>query len=205
MKRSSRFSQIAAAAVFGLLSCTALGWQRAAGPTELQRGLLYADLWMQTSAEYVACCLQTYRFAADQIERDARQNIVDGHWRPDQTGGAPPAVIMDLDETVLDNSAFQTFLYDSGQNFSEEIWERFVSDHRSSIRLVPGAKDFIQRMESLGITVSYITNREESLRQATIDSLGQWGVNVKGLEDANGLRLLMQQNGESIKKPRRDL
>jgi acid phosphatase len=43
------------------------------------------------------------------------------------------------------------------------------------------------------------------LRQATIDSLAQGGVNVKGLEDPAGLRLLTQRHGESIKKPRRDL
>src|SRR5262245_38989054 len=138
----TRFSRMTAIVVVGICTSTALGLQRATQPTELQRGLLYADLWMQTSAEYVACCLLTYRLAGDQIERDARQSITDGRWRPDQTNGAPPAVIMDLDETVLDNGTFQTFLYDSGQNFSDELWDRFVTDHRTSNCMVPGATDF---------------------------------------------------------------
>jgi 5'-nucleotidase (lipoprotein e(P4) family) len=200
----SRFSRISLAACIALLSCTALGWQRAAAPTELQRGLLFADLWMQTSAEYVACCLQTYHLAGDIIEQDLRQFRTSESAQPVEKR-LPPAIIMDLDETVLDNSTFQTFLYESGQDYSDPAYNKFVSDYRLSIRLVPGAKEFIDRVESLGITVAFITNREEMLRQATIDSLAQGGVNVKGLDDPNGLRMLTQKHGESIKKPRRDL
>jgi len=205
MKLSTGFSRFSAVALFALLSCTALGWQRAAGPTELQRGLLYADLWVQTSAEYVACCLQTYHLAGDIIEQDLKQLRLSESAQPVEKRGLPPAIIMDLDETVLDNSTFQTYLYESGQDYSDPVYNKFVSDYRLSIRLVPGAKDFIDRVESLGIMVAYITNREEVLRQATIESLAQGGANVKGLDDATGLRLLTQKHGESIKKPRRDL
>jgi 5'-nucleotidase (lipoprotein e(P4) family) len=200
----SRFSRISLAACLALLSCTALGWQRSAVPTDLQRGLLYADLWMQTSAEYVACCLQTYHLAGDIVEQDLRQLRASESVQPLEKH-QPPAIIMDLDETVLDNSTFQTYLFESGQDYSDPAFTKFVSDYRLSICLVPGAKEFIDRVESLGITVSYITNREEVLRQATIDSLAQSGVNVKGLDDPTGLRLLPQRHGESIKKPRRDL
>jgi len=204
MKLSTGFSRIAAVAIFGLLTCSALGWQRASAPTEMQRGLLYADLWMQTSAEYVACCLQTYHLAGDISEQDFKWFRANESAQPAEKR-LPPAIIMDLDETVLDNSTFQTYLYESGQDYSDPVYNKFVSDYRLSIRLVPGAKDFIDRMESLGITVAYITNREEVLRQATIDSLAQGGVNVKGLDDPTGLRMLTQKHGESIKKPRRDL
>jgi len=205
MKFSSRFSRTAGVFLLALLSCTALGWQRFTPPTELQRGLLYADLWMQTSAEYVACCLQTYHLAGDIIEQDLRQERAADASVPPDKRGLPPAIIMDLDETVLDNSTFQTCLFESGQDYSDDLYNKFVSDCRSTIRLVPGARDFIDRMEALGITVSYITNREEVLRQATIDSLALGGVNVKGLEDPANLRLLTQRHGEPIKKPRRDL
>jgi len=143
--RSSRFSQIATVAIFGLLSCSALGWQRASAPTELQRGLLYADLWMQTSAEYVACCLQTYHLAGDIIEQDLRWFRSSESAQPAEKR-LPPAIIMDLDETVLDNSTFQTYLYESGQDYSDPVYNKFVSDYRLSIRLVHGAKDFIDRV-----------------------------------------------------------
>src|SRR5262249_12022476 len=107
---------------------------------------------------------------------------------PAEQRGNPPAVVMDLDETVLDNATFQTYLYDSGQDYSDDVFSKFVSDHRTTIRLVPGAKDFIARAEALGVTVIYITNREEPLRQATIDTLAQWGVSTQGLDDASGVK-----------------
>ena len=205
MKCLSRFSRFSAAALFALLIATALGVQSQSQPTELQRGLLYADLWVQTSAEYVACCLQTYQLAGEHLEHEMARLHAEQARQAADLPTLPPAVIMDLDETVLDNATFQTFLYDSGQNYADDLFIKFVSDNRKSIRLVPGAKDFIDHAEALGVTVSYITNREEPLRQATIETLAQWGINVRGLDDPKGVRLLLAAHGESIKKPRRDL
>jgi acid phosphatase len=117
----------------------------------------------------------------------------------------PPAVVMDLDETVLDNGTLQSHLYLNGINYSDPEFARFVSENYDTIRLVPGAKDFIHRTESLGVTVVYITNRMESIREATVKTLGQWDVNTAGLESADSGRLLMQTGKESAKKPRRDV
>jgi 5'-nucleotidase (lipoprotein e(P4) family) len=205
MKHAVHFRRISAIVLLAVLTVAALGWQLAPQPTELQQGLLYADLWMQTSAEYVACCLQTYQLAGDKVEHDMQLIHTAQEHEPKDLHGPPPAVVMDLDETVLDNSTFQTYLYDSGQNYSDELWNKFMTEHWSSIRLVPGAKDFIARAESLGVTVIYITNREEPLRQPTIEAMKQLGINTQGMDDVNGLRFLMQKHGESIKKPRRDL
>jgi acid phosphatase len=201
----SRYRRISAVAVVGLLCCSALGREDATERSALQRGLLYADLWVQTSAEYVACCLQTYQLAGDRVEQEVEKLRADDAHVPNDQRGLPPAVIMDLDETVLDNAVYQTYLYDIGQNYTEENWTHFQKENPSSIRLVPGAKDFIDRVESLGATVVYITNREEPIRQATVDTLNQWGINTAGLDDPNSTRLLMQTHGESVKKPRRDV
>ncbi len=190
---------------WGLLSSAALGWQAAPHPTDLQRGLLYSDLWVQTSGEYIACCLQTYQMATEQVKRNLEQFRVEQSKLPPEERGKPPAVVMDLDETVLDNGTYQTYLYDNGLNYKDDNWNSFISEHWASIRLVPGAKEFIARAESLGITVVYITNREEPLREATIKTMKQWGVNTDGMDDPASLRLIVQNHGESIKKPRRDL
>jgi len=106
---------------------------------------------------------------------------------------------MDLDETVLDNGTYQTYLYDSGQNHSTELFSKWVTDERASIRLVPGAKDFIQRMEALGVTVIYITNRPDALRDVTIETLAQWGINTQGLGDASSCRLLLKPTANRAK------
>src|SRR5205085_6456645 len=53
--------------------------------------------------------------------------------------------------------------------------------------------------------VIYITNRPDALRDVTIETLAQWGINTQGLDDASGCRLLLETNGESSKTARRDL
>src|SRR5262249_14967600 len=67
-----------------------------------QQRSLDADLYLQTSGEFRACCLQTYRLAGERLRTKLAALT---------TKDPPPAVIMDLDETVLDNSPFQTWLY----------------------------------------------------------------------------------------------
>jgi 5'-nucleotidase (lipoprotein e(P4) family) len=205
MKSRVPFWRFACVSIFGALTAAALGWQAAPHPTDLQRGLLYSDLWVQSSGEYVACCLQTYQMATEQVKRDLDQFRAEQNKLPPEERSKPPAVVMDLDETVLDNGTYQTYLYDSGQNYSDDNWNKFIAEHWESIRLLPGAKEFIARAESLGITVTYITNREEPLREATIKTMKQWGVNTEGMDDPESLRLITQKHGESIKKPRRDL
>ena len=157
---------------------------------------------MQTSGEYVANCLQTYRIAADQVERNLKELQAREIGLPAEQHGKPPAVVMDVDETVLDNAAYQTYLYDSGLDFTVENFTKFVTDQRKSIRVIPGAKDFIARMEAIGVIVALITDRTEETRQATIESLAQGGVNTRGMEDAEGVRLIVG-HGEHDKVSRR--
>lgn len=203
MRRFPPFHRVTIALVLGLLTATAVGWQRESAVGNKQTDALLADLWVQTSAEYVACCLQTYRGASERVEREARRIYEEEAKLEAEFRGLPPAVVMDLDETVLDNGTYQTYLYDTGKEHSTELFCEFVTKYRKSIRLVPGAKDFISRAEAAGVTVIYITNRPESIREATIATLAQWGVNTAGLEDPQRLRLLCKVD-ESRKTPRRD-
>ncbi len=205
MKPPSRFARIALISAVALLTSAALGGQEPTPPNEQQRGLLYADLWMQTSGEYVACCLQTYDLAGDQVEREIKRLHAEEEGLAKEFRGLPLAVVMDLDETVLDNGTYQSYLYLTGKNHSTELFSQFVTENRASIRLVPGAKDFIDRVEALGGTVVYITNRPDELRDVTIATLAQWGINTKGLNDRDSVRLLLEKNGESSKVGRRDL
>jgi acid phosphatase len=185
------------------ITVSAGGWQRAQPqPTDLQRSLLYSDLWMQTSGEYVACCLQTYRIAGDQVGINLKNLQAREVGLPSEQRGKPPAVVMDLDETVVDNSTYQTYLYDSGQDFTVENFTKFVIDEHASIRLVPGAKDFLARMDALGVAVCCITDRTEEARPATIETLAHGGVNTHGMDDVNGVRLIMG-HGEHDKVSRR--
>jgi 5'-nucleotidase (lipoprotein e(P4) family) len=120
---------------------------------------LNATLWVQTSVEYRAATLQTYRLAERQMELALR----DSHWtaaveQSGDFGPRPPAVILDLDETVLDNSKFQARMLLAGQTFDAKAWTDWVKEEAAD--LVPGAIDFLQAAHAAGVTPVYITNRE---------------------------------------------
>jgi acid phosphatase len=160
-------------------------------PNPQERGL-DANLWMQTAGEYRACCLQTYRFAAERL-RDKLKKMT-----PE---GKPPAVVMDLDETVLDNAGYQTWLYEYAQVYTDTSWQDWEKNHAKDVRLVPGAADFIQGAEAVGVTVVYISNRFEKDRQYTIETLGNVKLNTKGIEDR--LLLASEEPGGGNKTERR--
>ena len=119
---------------------------------------LNAVVWMQTSAEYRASALQTYHSA----EASMMRALNDKNWtaaleqkRP--VPDLPPAVILDLDETVFDNSAFQARLATTGTTFTPENWNSWVAEKRAG--LVPGARAFLLAAHANGVAPFYVTNR----------------------------------------------
>ncbi|MFX7918423.1 HAD family acid phosphatase, partial [Acinetobacter baumannii] len=74
---------------------------------------LNAVLWMQTAVEYRAIAEQTYRAAAERLDRalkDPAWDALVADERDTPARGLPPAVVLDIDETVLDNSPYQARL-----------------------------------------------------------------------------------------------
>jgi len=119
---------------------------------------LNATLWVQSSAEYAAITTQTYRAAAMALTAA----LADPHWTAayEQTNdfrALPPAVILDLDETVLDNSSAQVQVMRSGQGFTEEGWAAWVKEARALA--IPGAVAFLHAAQLKGVALHYITNR----------------------------------------------
>lgn len=119
---------------------------------------LNAVTWMQTAAEYRASAIQTYRAA----EASMLRAMQDKSWTaaleqrrivPD----LPLAVILDLDETVLDNSLYQARLTATGGVFADETWQKWVGEKRAG--LVPGARDFLLAAHANGVAPFYVTNR----------------------------------------------
>ena len=147
---------------------------------------LGANLYIQTAAEYRACCLQVYKTAEMRLEA-----LMAANPKP-----LKPAVIMDLDETVLDNSAFESFLYENQKEYSPDLWTLYERDYPGQVRLVPGAKQFIQRAEDRGVTVIFISNRLEENCGSTVNALTQLGINTKGIEQ----RLFLKKRAESSDK-----
>jgi 5'-nucleotidase (lipoprotein e(P4) family) len=152
---------------------------------------LNAVLWMQTAAEYRASAVQAYRLAQLQLDVALR----DPEWTAatEQTGDVsslPAAVILDLDETVLDNSAFQARAVQDGSTYSEDAWNRWAEERKAGA--IPGAIEFLTEATSRGVTPFYVTNRDHKVEDATRDVLAKLGVPVTSERDAV---LMRHENG----------
>lgn len=167
---------------------------------------LNAVAWMQASVEYDAAARQTYHAAAQLLER-----AVDEDWHglvvAERTAGAtlPPAVILDVDETVLDNSPYQARLIADGTDYDEVSWDAWVSEKKA--RAVPGVVDFARAAQAHGVTLLYLSNRAQHLKAATLDNLRAVGMPVKDDSVFLGLGTFVEgceQNG-SEKTCRRQL
>jgi 5'-nucleotidase (lipoprotein e(P4) family) len=141
-------------------------------------------LWFQTAAEYRIDSLSKYA----QAKRTLDAALADPAWiaATEQAGASPlpakSAVIMDLDETVLDNSPFQGELVRQRGVYSDTLWREWVA--KESAGLVPGALSFIQYAQSRGVSVFFVTNREKDLEQSTRNNLTALGITLPSDIDA---------------------
>ncbi len=171
---------------------------------------LNAVLWVQTSAEYRAACETVYRAAADKLDLALKEKnwdaLVPGERdNAGQTAGLKPAVIMDVDETVLDNSPYQARLVKNGGEYDEVGWDRWVAEKKA--KPLPGVVDFAKAATAKGITVLYLSNRAVHLKEATIANLKSVGMPVANDDVFLGLGTFVkdcEQNG-SEKNCRRQL
>ncbi|NUO75659.1 MAG: 5'-nucleotidase, lipoprotein e(P4) family, partial [Lysobacter sp.] len=169
---------------------------------------LNAVLWVQTSAEYRAATETVYRAAADKLDLALKQKNWDA-LVPDERGnaatGLAPAVIMDVDETVLDNSPYQARLVRDGKEYDEVTWDAWVAEKKA--QPLAGVVDFAKAANAKGVTVLYLSNRAEHLQAATIANLRAVGMPVKDDSVFLGLGTFVEgceQNG-SEKNCRRKL
>ena len=121
-----------------------------------------AVIWLQSSATYAGVTTSIYN-RAESLLRDVAQSS-------DQRLSRL-SIVMDLDETVLDNSAYQAQLIVDRTTYTSETWDQWVS--LRSAGSVPGAVEFIQTALSLGFSVDFITNRSCRVRLGADDPCPQ--------------------------------
>ena len=140
---------------------------------------LNAVLWVQRSAEYRAAAAQTYRAATGHLDAALKQADWDAlvpEERGNPAGGLKPAVILDIDETVLDNSPYQARLVRDGAEYSDPTWDAWVEERKA--KALPGVVEFARAANARGITLVYISNRAVHLKQATLENLRSEGLPV---------------------------
>ncbi|WP_303105127.1 5'-nucleotidase, lipoprotein e(P4) family [uncultured Mitsuokella sp.] len=115
---------------------------------DLNAELTMAAAWMQNSAEYRELCYQAYNAALDQVVRAVAHH---------KAGDKPLAIVLDADETVLDNSAFEAGLIGTDNAYSNKNWDAWCAAAKATA--MPGAAEFLQSVDKLGVDIFYVTNR----------------------------------------------
>jgi acid phosphatase len=135
--------------------------------------------WVRDSEEYATIARMIYRAATRAVEASAGQ----------LPRGRPWAVVLDADETALDNTVYEMERRAYGQPHSEPVFAAYIA--RRQAAAVPGAREFIAAVRRLGGRVAYVTNRLEATREdtrANLAALGLW---------AEGDRLCLMVPAES--------
>jgi 5'-nucleotidase (lipoprotein e(P4) family) len=152
-----------------------------------------AVLYMQKAAEYRALTYQAFNLARWQLDADFDKKNVKKLPKAEQK--MPRAIVVDIDETVLDNSPAQAAGIKNHAPFDLKTW--YAWGEMRQAKAIPGAVDFLNYANSKGVKVFYVSNRDEVQKQATIDNLKN-----AGFPDATAETILLRTT-ESTKEPRR--
>lgn len=149
-------------------------------------------LYMQKAAEYRALCYQAFNMAKMSLDMDEKNKKK----LPKAERKKPRAVMVDVDETMLDNSPAQVYGVRNNSTFNLPDWYKWGEMRKA--KAIPGAVDFAKYALQKGVKIFFVTNRDEVQRQATLDNL-----KAVGFPDVTNENLMLRQK-ESSKQARRD-
>ena len=129
--------------------------------------------WVIKSPEYQILCKQIYENAWNNLSEIFTQSIEQS------------AIIMDLDETVLDNSKYQITLIEKNESYNPESWSLWVNLQEAE--LVPGAKEFIDSIRKTNVRIIFLSNRMAINELPTIENMKR--LNIYNDEDIFLLRI----------------
>jgi len=148
--------------------------------------LTMSTLWYQRASECRALYYQAFNFAKHSLVANLA----------DSKSDKPKAVVVDIDETVLDNSPFEAYSVRTGKSYSKELWHEWTG--KAAARPTPGALEFLKFAEAKGIETFYISNRSVSETAVTLQNL-----KALGFPFADEAHILLKTN-TSVKTIRRD-
>jgi acid phosphatase len=134
----------------------------------------------------------------DAALADPSWNAEEGTSDPSQ----PPAIIVDSDDTVFDNTPFEVRELKQGRTYDEKDWAQWVAE--ASGDAVPGAAQFLAHAKSRGVTVFYITNREAKEEAGTRQRIANLGFPLEANLDTILTRGEREEWKSSDKSARRE-
>ena len=191
MRRLTRHTFAALILCVLLALPSALGFAQDAatyGLKDLNEQTVMALVWMQASAEYRELCYQAYNLAEMLVDK-----AVSGL----KPGDKPLAIICDLDETLLDNSAYDSGFIGRNDAYSGKTWTQW--EMAAQAKAMPGAAGFLNDVQARHVEVFYVTNRDQAGLSGTTKNLLDLGFPF-----ADGKHILVATN-TSDKQGRFDL
>ena len=158
-----RALRVAAVVMFAAFAVAGAGIERARADEPVgAREQLHAILWMQTADEYRANPLQAYRHATSRLPALAKQRgtaaVEQMQADARRIAKLPTAIVLDLDETVLDNSVYQARRAAAGLDYDDASWQAWMEE--AGAGALPGAREFLWAATRAGHKVFYVTNRQ---------------------------------------------
>ncbi|MFC2096539.1 5'-nucleotidase, lipoprotein e(P4) family [Bacteroidota bacterium] len=151
-----------------------------------QDHLIMSTLWYQKSGEMKAIYYQCFNWAKLRVDSEAAKNE-----------SKKLAVVVDIDETMLDNSPSEAKYIQTGIGYSKKTWSEWTSQIKA--KALPGAVEFSKYAELKGVEVFYISNRSVDDFDVTLINLQN-----ENFAFADSAHLLLKKDNRS-KKPRRDI
>jgi len=158
-------------------------------PTPTPNILTVAVAWKQTAAEYEALYHQGFNIARLRVEHELAQQ---------QPNGLPLAVIVDMDDTILDTRDYWAGLLASGQDFFDDAqWDIWISENK--VRPTPGSLEFLTFCAEQQVQVFYVTSRNQGA--STYDyALNHLQLNGFPFADTQHLTVLTDSSNKQLRQ-----
>jgi len=154
---------------------------------DLNEQLVMATLWMQTAAEYDALCYQAFNLAKMLVDKKLAEGI----------SVKPLAIVVDCDEAIIDNSAYDAGLIGTENAYSSKTWDVWIQ--AAEAKAIPGSVEFLNYVYEQGVETFYVSNRPMATgyegTMKNLQDLGYPNVDEKHV---------MLKTDTSNKQPRRD-
>jgi 5'-nucleotidase (lipoprotein e(P4) family) len=121
--------------------------------------------WVRNSTEYKSLCDYVFRKAAESVQ--VQMDLYASTGSKDKQQGF--AAVVDLDETVLDNSLYQVERWKAGLGFTQASWSSWVK--RKEAKLISGAKSFLDSVRNEGVQIVFLSNRMNQNLKPTQENL----------------------------------
>ena len=166
--------------VFSAAGCAPAATRSVPPPPVAERAVLpEAIRWVRASAEHRALFVQVFAAVSDRV-RELSAMRERGTW----------AVILDADETILDNSEYQRRRAALGLGFTTDTWDAWVREEKATA--LPGAAGFLALVRELGGRIAIVTNRDDIVCDETRRNLQALALvsdvvlcRIKGVSDKN--------------------